>query len=281
MKGRAAPSSIEEFQLRLQEVQPELPKRMRQCADYVALNIDRIALATVAELASEAGVQPSAMMRFCQIMGFGGFSEMQRLFRTARAPGLPDYRTRLENLRDQGAGTPSALLAEFVDAGRVSLENLASSIDTNQLDEAVAQLADARLIHVMGLRRAFPVACYLSYAFEKMQIASMLHEGAGKLNHRYAMREGDALVAVSFAPYTQDTVDLAMDAKSRGVSVVAMTDAFSSPLNVPGATSLCVPEVDFGAFRALSGNLSMALTLAVGVGVRRHGTKAVPQVATA
>ena len=265
-----APESIDAFDARLKDASIKLPKRMRECANFLAENYDRIAVSTVAELAQGAGVQPSAMMRFCQVMGFSGFSEMQKLFRTAYVPGLPDYDTRLKNLRETGAGSPAALLAEFVEAGRLSLENLASSVDEAALERAVAELSKANMIHIVGLRRAFPVASYLSYAFEKMQIPSMLHDGTGKLDHSHAIREGDAVIAVTFAPYSEETIDLALDAASRGLTVVGMTDTNLSPLHVPDIIALTVPEVDFGAFRAMSATLSLAITIAVAVGAQKN-----------
>ncbi|MDZ4093418.1 MAG: MurR/RpiR family transcriptional regulator, partial [Paracoccaceae bacterium] len=94
-----APATVEEFRERLAAISEDLPKRLRQCADYIAANADRIAVSTVADLAAGADVPPSALMRFCQIMGFSGFSGMQRLFREAYAPGWPDYSTRLKNLK--------------------------------------------------------------------------------------------------------------------------------------------------------------------------------------
>ena len=269
----SAPASVEEFQSRLLEVSTDLPKRMRQCAEYIAENTDRIPVSTVAELANGAGVQPSAMMRFCQILGFSGYSEMQKLFRNAYVPTLPDYETRLENLRQRGTGSPSALLAEFVDAGRLSLENLASSVDSDLLDKAVETLAQAGMIHVVGLRRAFPVAAYLVYAFEKMKIPAMFHGGTGKLDHQYAIRDGDAMIAITFAPYSHETVDIALGAVEAGRPVVAITDTTLSPMHVPGVLPLAVSEVDFGAFRALSATLSLAITLAVATGARKNAMK--------
>ncbi|WGV16741.1 MurR/RpiR family transcriptional regulator [Fuscovulum ytuae] len=264
-----APASIDEFRLRLAEVTDGLPKRLRQCADHIAANTDRIAVSTVAELAAGADVPPSALMRFCQILGFTGFSEMQRLFREAYSPGWPDYATRLKNLKESGAGSPAALLAEFVDAGRLSLEQLAKSVDEAALAQAVAQLAQAGTVHVVGLRRAYPVASYLSYVFEKMQVPAMLHDGAGKLDHRHAMRLGDACIAITFAPYSDETLALAQDAAARGLPVIGITDRLTSPLARHAATVLTVPEVDFGAFRSLSATLALSIALAVAVGTAR------------
>ncbi len=244
----SAPASVEEFRERLSAQLDDLPKRLRQCAEHIAANTDRIAVSTVAELAAGAEVPPSALMRFCQIMGFSGFSEMQRLFREAYAPGWPDYSTRLKNLKEGGAGSPAALLAEFVEAGRMSLEALAKSVDEAALNAAVDVLARAETVHVVGLRRAFPVASYLVYVFEKMQVPAMLHDGVGKLDHRFALRPGDALLAITFAPYSEETILLAQDARDRGLPVVALTDRMTSPLARTSDAVLTVPEVDFGAF---------------------------------
>ena len=265
----AAPETVAAFDLRLKEISDALPKRLRQCADYIAANSDRIAVSTVAELAQGAGVPPSALMRFCQILGFRGFSEMQRLFREHFAPSLPDYATRLHNLRAAGTGSPQALLAEFIEAGHQSLESLARSADAVALTAAVLHLSQARMVHVVGFRRAFPVASYLAYAFEKMNIPSMMHDGTGKLDHAHALREGDALVAISFAPYSAETIALAETAARKKLPVVAITDTPISPVAGGAAALLCVPEVDFGAFRSLSATLALAITLAVAVGSAR------------
>jgi DNA-binding MurR/RpiR family transcriptional regulator len=91
MSTLSAPQTMEEFRERLVQLQETMPKRVRQCADYVAENTDRIAVSTVSQLAEEAGVQPSAFMRFCQVLGFSGFSEMQRLFRDSFMQAWPDY----------------------------------------------------------------------------------------------------------------------------------------------------------------------------------------------
>ncbi len=270
MKTRTVtPKSVEELQLAIVERANSLPKRLRQCADYVATNRDKIAVRTVAELAAEAGVQPSAFMRFCQLFGFGGFTEMQRLYRDSYAEAWPDYTARLESLRLSGADSPSALLAEFAEAGRLSLENLVKTIDARVLDASTRTLTDAGVIHVVGFRRSFPVAAYLAYALEKMDIPSLLHGAVGKLDNHRAMRPGDALIAVSFAPYTPDTIAMAEYAQGRDIAVVAITDAPIGPLARAATHVLSVSEADFGAFRSLSATLSLAVTLAVAIGAEK------------
>ncbi|MFD1791192.1 MurR/RpiR family transcriptional regulator [Ochrobactrum teleogrylli] len=265
-----APTTVKEFEARLLEVSDRLPKRLKQCADFVAANQDRIAVSTVAEMADGAGVQSSAFMRFCQLLGFSGFSEMQKLFRESYAGGWPDYSTRLEHLRETAANSAPALLAEFAEAGRTSLEGLLKTIEPEALERAVEILARAETIHLVGIRRAFPVASYLAYALEKMQVPAMLHSAVGKLENMHAIRKGDVLLAITFSPYSAETVEMAESAAARGVNVVGITDTIVSPLSKLAQQTLLVSEVDFGAFRSLSATLCLAIALAVAVGTARQ-----------
>lgn len=269
MTPDAAPATVEDFRHRLLEVSDTLPKRLRQCADYLAMNTDKIAVSTVAELSLAAGVQPSAFMRFCQLLGFSGFSELQKIFRHDYTQRWPNYSTRLDALRAEVAGNPFDLLSEFVATGHASLDSLVTTVDKTALQDAVDILVAAPTIHLIGLKRAFPIAYYLAYAFGKMSVPAMLHDRVADLDQQDLMRPGDALVAISYSPYTQITLETAALAANRGIKVVAITDALNSPLQRVGAATLLVREVDMGDFRALSASFALAITLATAVGARR------------
>lgn len=265
-----APASIDALMARLQALGGQLPRRLQQCADHVQAHSDRIALSTVAQFAGEAGVPASAMMRFCQVLGFSGYTEMQRLFRDVLSTRLPDYATRLSRLKEGPAGHPSQLVAEFVEAGRLSMEALARDLDERKLDQAVACLAAANVIHLVGFRRSFPVTAYLAYVLQKLEIPAVLHDGIGGLDRRTALRPGDALLAVTFNPYSEETLALMRAAHGVSVPVVALTDPPGTGLNGLADIVLGVTEVDFGAFRSLSATIALALSLALAVAARRE-----------
>ena len=98
------------------------------------------------------------------------------------------------------------------------------------LERAVDTLAAAPVIHLVGYRRAYPVASYLAYALEKMAIPCVLHSAVGHLPTAHALRPGDAVLAITFAPYSAETVAFAEAARAAGHPVVAITDSLSSPL---------------------------------------------------
>jgi DNA-binding MurR/RpiR family transcriptional regulator len=269
MSPKGAPRTLDEFRIRLNAASGHLPGRLQQCADHVSARLDAVALSTVAQMAAGAGVPPSAMMRFCQVLGFSGYAEMQRLFRSALAQPGPNYATRLANLKAGGAGQPSSLVAEFVEAGRRSMEALARGLDETSLNQAVTTLSQAGTIHLAGFRRSFPVVAYLAYVFEKLGVAAVLHDSIAGLHLHALLRPGDAVLAVTFAPSSDETLALMQAARDRGLPVVVLTDPPATRLAPLADTVLTVTEIDFGAFRSLSAAIALALSLAVAVAARR------------
>jgi DNA-binding MurR/RpiR family transcriptional regulator len=267
------PESFDHFQRRLIEIEPHLPKRLRQAAAYALAHPDEFALSTASALARDAEVQASTLVRLAQTLGFAGFSDLQELFRARLRNRWPDYSERLralqENARD--SGDPTHLLFGFADSAAASIARLRNNVQGPELDQAVALLARARTIHCLGQRRSFCVAHYLTYAFSQLGIPCSLIDNVGGLGpEQLAQADADdALIAVSFSPYAPFTVELAKRAQRAGVPIVAVTDSALSPLAGPANVRFEVVESDFGSFRSLSATFCLAMTLAVAVGEKR------------
>ncbi len=255
---------------KIRKILPDLPGRMRQCGEFIVSHHDQIAFSTVAEISTMANVQPSAMMRFCSQLGLSGYSEMQKIFRKEVSKAAPDYATRLSNLQAKGDLSASKLLAEFVEAGRFSLEKMTSEINIKNLDHAVDLLARTEMIHIVGYRRAFPIASCLSYTLEKLHVPNICHDDVGKVSKYSAIRDGDVVIAATFAPYTAGTIEFVEKALEKGATVIALTDTEISPVNMDGVILLKVVDVDVGDFRSLSASINLAMALAVSVGNARE-----------
>ena len=266
-----APRDFDTLKHRLVEIEPSLPKRLKQTAAYALRHPDEVALGTAASVARRAEVQASTLVRFAQALGFAGFSELQGVFRENLRHRWPDYQERLHTLPAHAPGDPSSLLEGFADAASRSVAALRAGLDRKALAEAVNRLAAARLVFVVAQRRSFGVAHYLAYAFGQLGVAAVLADDVGGLGGEQlgAIEVKDALLAVSFAPYSPKTLALVEAARARGASVVAITDSALSPLAALADVRLEVSEADFGAFRSLAATFSLATTLAVAVAERR------------
>jgi DNA-binding MurR/RpiR family transcriptional regulator len=268
------PRDFEGFKGLLIARREALPARLVQAAEFALSHPDEIAFGTVASVAEAAQIQPSALIRFAKSLGYNGFSELQEIFRDRLRERWPPYGERLEKLRHEAEEGPAGLLKRFSDSAVKSLERLPDSVAPADLEQAVAVLAKARTIHLLGLRRAFPVAAYLAYALGKLEVSASLvdHVGALAGEQLGGARSGDALIAVSFTPYTPATVELANAFSQKGFPVVAITDSPFSPLAPAATARIEIVEADIGGFRSLAATFCVAMTLAVAVAERQNAS---------
>jgi DNA-binding MurR/RpiR family transcriptional regulator len=80
------------------------------------------------------------------------------------------------------------------------------------------------------------------------------------------IRSDEAMVAVSFSPYTANTYELVDICLSQQVPVVALTDSTLSPIARSDDLHLVVLEEEVGGIRGLSATMCLALVLAVETG---------------
>jgi DNA-binding MurR/RpiR family transcriptional regulator len=94
------PRDFESLKSLIIENNDALPKRLRQVAVFALENPDDIAFGTAASIAERADVQPSTLVRFAQSIGYGGFSDLQNVFRARLRERSSTYEERLEALSD-------------------------------------------------------------------------------------------------------------------------------------------------------------------------------------
>jgi len=264
------PASFEEFKAAATERYPGLSGQLQRIARYLLENPNDSALATVTAIAEQVDVQPSSLVRFAKAFGYDGFSSMQKVFRSRLISEAPSYRERLQSLRQQRASQdgPASILNDFVDEGTASLEQLRQHFDAGIMASATQALANAETVFVLARGRAFPVAFYIAYALTGLEMSCRLLDGVGGLTEREAKlaTPRDALIAVSFRPYSPDVVDLVETLSSADVPTVAITDSPVSPLALAADVVLETREEEKRAFRTLTAPMCLAQTLVMNVG---------------
>lgn len=272
------PTSYAALQAAITQRQASFSPRLRQIAEYALSNPNDMALETVAQIAERAGVQPSALIRFSKTLGFEGFTEMQRVFRTRLTDNMPNYKERIRALTDgaEGLSDGSRVLEHFINAGINALEHLRQELSPEDLDGAIDLLEAAEHIYVMGQRRSFPVAAYLSYALGRLGRRTVLVDGMGGMLRQQvqAIGDRDLLVAISFKPYSEETIDLCRFAAENGVPIVGITDGTLSPILPLAGVTLSVEDAQVKGFRSLTATMCLAVSLIVALGQRLDKEKA-------
>lgn len=264
------PETVTEAMTRMDALAEKAPKRLRQSAAFTRRHLHLIAVSTVSEMARLAEVAPSAYMRFCQALGFSGYSEMQAVFRAQFTAFRPDYDTRLATLRTDLAGDAGALLSDFAESGHKSLLSLAHSVSSEQMARAAEALSNANIIHVIGFRRAFAVAANMAYLLNKLDLASLQHSGIGSQDTTLTIRPDDVIFAITFAPFSEETVNLSQAGAAKGARVIGLTDSENCPLREFADPMLMARENEIGGFRALNAAITLSTALAVAAAAARQ-----------
>lgn len=251
-----------------------LSARLRHIAEFALENPTEMALGTVAEVAKRAAVQPSAIVRFATALGYSGFTEMQQVFRLRLVASLaPAYKDRIGRLKQdgpwRGSNEPQAVLGRFVAEGIASLETLNSVTREADLRRAIDLLGSAETIFLLGLGGSYPVAAHLAYVLRKLGRRTVLLDGlgGGLREQAVAATRADALLAISFKQYNADTVRLFPELVARGVRAVSITDNLLSPIARGAEIVFELHDMPEPALRTLVAPMSLAQTLAVGLGL--------------
>lgn len=273
----AKATSFEELARHITDAYPGLPDRLQGIARFALGNPDAMALATVANIARESGVPPSAVIRFANALGYSGFTELQRIYRERLVARSATYRERIEQLRRTG-GDQGHVLPQLVDSSIRELERLREHLDPRRLRAAADLLLGADTVFLLAQRRAFPVAAYLAYGLAQLELRALLLDSvAGMLGQQVgAIRRGDVLIAASFRNYTEQVIEAAERAHDRGALVIAITDQAVSPLARRAQATLLVGDDPTVQFRSLVAPMcaAQALVLATGYAVaERNGRR--------
>jgi DNA-binding MurR/RpiR family transcriptional regulator len=272
------PTDFEQLQGAIAAAYPRLSPQLQHLGRFALERPDEMALGTVAAVAEAADVQPSALVRFAQALGFAGFGELQQPLRARLLQRSASYRERIDALQ-RGSAAPAArgradvsgeaaVLDRFVGDAAAELGHLHDAVPRATLHAGAALLAAASQVHVLAQRRAFPVAAYLAYALGQLELPTQLLDGLGGMLSDRLRRIGpkDVLVVASFRPYSPEVVAAAVDAQQRGVPVVAITDTALSPLKPPARVCFELGDQVNPAFQSLVAPMCLAQVLVVCTG---------------
>ena len=272
MDKAAARMTYDELRGAIAQRHRALSGRLQQIAEFVLDHPTEVALGTVAEVAERSGVPPSAIVRFAHALGFGGFTQMQQVFRSRLVAGVaPSYKARLARMKHEEKSIlgrkPAAVLGRFVAEAQSALLALSQSAHARELEAATGILAKARDIYLLGLGGSFPVATHLAYVLRKLGRRVVLLDGIGGSIHEqsHPATSEDALVAISVRNYYPDTARLFPELVARRVPAISITDSLLSPI-VEGATVVFeIQDMPEPALRTLVAPMCLVQALAIGL----------------
>lgn len=272
-------SDAREVELLLQRVGEEyegLSAVLQRIARYLEGHSDQMALLRVQDVALQAQVQPSAVVRFAKHFGFSGYSALREVFRADMSAQINQNKNYQARIRDLVAHSDHRLSGAeisqtYIDGAISGMQSLQQQMQrSTAIDDAVQLLAGAASVWIAGTNRAFPVASYLAYALQHTEKPVHWVAGIGAMYtaELRALRDTDVLIAISFEPYGKETLAAVTTALKRGAKVLALTDTHLSPLAKQAHVSLVIPESAVFGFRSLTNTMVTAQSLFVALAYR-------------
>lgn len=263
-----APATFAELRATLQRRLPELADGQRRIARLVLDDPEGTAFRSIGESAELAGVHRSSLVRFATGLGLAGYPALVGLCREQLASEAQLVRRFDQAQRHSTTDDYFAAVAEH------DIRNLTRTfahVDGADWDRAVALLADAPAVHVVGMRKCFSIAYLTAYLLHMVRPrVRQIGATAGLLiDDLRDLEPGDVLVAVSIRRYTADTVRAVRHAAGRGIATIALTDDDSSPLAAAADITFRAETGSVTVLRSLTAFTALAQTLATAVAVHR------------
>jgi DNA-binding MurR/RpiR family transcriptional regulator len=214
-----------------------LSPRMQEAARFVIDHPNEVVVSSMRTVAERAGVQPATFVRFAQHMGYAGWPELKAAFAMDLGLQPERYGQRAKSLARRGQDP--RLPGELFVAQRENLDVTEKKCAT-VLEEGVGLLKCARNVHIAGFRASLPIAYSFFYGYRLFRNSVYLIDGqSGNLEMQTRLLDvRDAVVAVSFAPYSKEAMQVINAAKSAGARIVALTDSEASPLALAADVSV-------------------------------------------
>ncbi|MBT8412471.1 MAG: MurR/RpiR family transcriptional regulator [Octadecabacter sp.] len=206
---------------------PDFSPQMRQAAKYIADNQADFGLDPIRETARKAQVSTFTLVRLARQMEFERFDDLREPFRHALV-SLTGGAGDSDWLRDWQATGPEA--RPVVDAAANAMSVLERSLQRQspeRLRAAVDLLLSARKVYVTAMRASFGLASHFHYV-ARMALSSIelvprhMSTAIDELNDG---GPGDVLMAITFTPYSFETIEAAAFAKSKGMTLIFVTDS--------------------------------------------------------
>jgi DNA-binding MurR/RpiR family transcriptional regulator len=228
------------IQTRLAEAYRDLPEAMRRVADALMSDPLLGALWGIESMAGRAEVSVGTVVRFAKRLGYGGFSEFRDALRDACHARSGDSDLELMESPTDMFGT----LAEVARRDGENLGRLIQMVDQPTLEAAVRILVKAHHRVILGRGVSHVMSLIMGFYLTQAGLPCIAAIPSDFSNQVANLGPGDALVVLSFAPYSRETVDAACFAKESGIPVIAFSDRLDSPLKAHSDLLIPVPSED-------------------------------------
>ncbi|GHF59589.1 DNA-binding MurR/RpiR family transcriptional regulator [Amycolatopsis bartoniae] len=225
-KPEAEPRAGRDVLGQIRALVPSLRPADARVGEVILGRAQTLGYLSVTEVAAEAGVAESTVVRACQRMGFGGFQDVKRLVARGTQPAADLVYDDISAADDS-----STVLEKVVASSAAVLSDCLATVDRAAFAAAARAIAGAGRLLLVGVGPSSPIAQDAAYRFRMLGLPADAPVDA-LTQHLAARHLGPrgVCVAISHTGATRETLAAMSAARESEASTIAITSFTKSPL---------------------------------------------------
>ena len=189
---------------------------------------------TIAELAKNAGVGTTTVMRLVSLLGLKGFANLKKeLFKITMIKTTTSYGSLKQNITDSHGKILGDTLQSVAADGIKTLENVCTPSNIQQFEKIIDMIVKAKKLFTFGARSSRPLSLYTNYALSSFSPHIFaLSQDSDYVFDRLILRatSQDLVLLFSIWPCTKKTIEVAEFCHKQGIPIALITNTGINPI---------------------------------------------------
>ncbi|WP_411343582.1 MurR/RpiR family transcriptional regulator [Paenibacillus sp. WLX1005] len=224
----------------------KLSPQERRLAHYILQQPSSIIRLGITQLATQCGISPATVTRFCKTFHFEGFPDFKmKLAAELAQQSIPG------SYQDIIAGNPLSEIVKAIESNHVtSINDTTRLLSLPRLEQAVGYLIRARRIDLYGIATSSIVAQDLYQKLIRIgKNCTAFADSHMQITSASTLTSEDVALAISYSGETKETIDALTCAKENGATTLSITQYSSNPLSSIADISLFSSSLEKGIRR--------------------------------
>lgn len=216
---------------KLISIQSALPNKQEQLCSYILEHYQEIGLLTVKELANQAGVGTTTVMRLIKALGYKNFFELKKEFYKTQID-QNDKWINVQKSFGKNENNPYNTVTSVAQEGITLIESTINNQLIENFELAMEMIEKSSKINVIGFRSYKAIAVYMEALLSEFHpnVQQLSHDSESMIDKILQCKQNEVLIIFAFTNYLRRTIDAATIAKEQGVNLILITDQFSCPI---------------------------------------------------
>lgn len=229
----------------IRENYPFLTKSEKKVADYILNSGNTIIYSTMSDIKKNTKVGDATIIRFCQKIGFSGFSDLK--IEIAKE----DFSQKKEQ------PTSKKYYDEIANNLTEALHSTIRLLDEEKLNDAVKMITQLKNIYLFGVGSSGNTSLDLESMFLRVGVqAKAVLDPHFQAQVASLLTVNDLVIVFSLSGKTKDTYDSLKIAKKNGAKIIAITNYIHSPIGKSADLVLQTAIEEFLNGGSLAGKIS-------------------------